>query len=451
MSKEEIIEETNEALEYAPVLDELLHDKADSTGQSILWLLTYKTHVEKSTLAKFLQKIFLATPKGFSRAAATQYREMDQVINKLAIAHEYGDKTNNYEHTHVAIQLQVPIKFSNMRTLDYNGLHPHIKAIPSKNKDKAIRDTFFYLTKEDEEAKEEIENLFDLSRSQYIAKLRGSAKTVLENVEEARGDTRALLGLAKKPSDVPGLIAANNLLQSDQINIVHYPLKYKWQHDIIELLLMPTHEGTRDVIWVYDDVGGSGKTNLSCYAASVYPERVITLSSLTGDVNYPIAMNKKFTGGAVMIDIPRDFDAKVIPWGKIEQIQNGFFQSNKYAGATKGVGKVRVIILANFIPEINRRVISHDKPEMWVVEKEWEDERMCVDVAGVIKWDRWYKPYDKLTGKQEDWVNQTFHQKEALEECGLRSELTIQIENMSNRQLEQLAKLIERKTGKKFS
>lgn len=123
-------------------------------------MLTYKTHIPKEYLTGFLQ----------------DKANKDRPFKFILLAHELGDKTNNYEHTHVLLDFGEKTDIKTSRVFDFyyevfdeeeeedtaymhdekgvfigekNPLHPHIKPVrPGENN---FKKCINYLCKEDAE------------------------------------------------------------------------------------------------------------------------------------------------------------------------------------------------------------------------------------------------------------------------------------------------------------
>ena len=91
-------------------------------------LLTYKTHLDKDAWIEWLTTKTKITP------------------DFVRLAHETGDKTNPYNHTHCVIDFGKVFQSINMSYFDYENIHPHIRVLKSA---KALKDAKTYIAKED--------------------------------------------------------------------------------------------------------------------------------------------------------------------------------------------------------------------------------------------------------------------------------------------------------------
>ena len=91
-------------------------------------LLTYKTHLDKDAWIEWISTKTGLTP------------------DFVRLAHETGDKTNPYNHTHCVIDFGKVFQTINMSYFDYENIHPHIRVLKSA---KALKDAKTYIAKED--------------------------------------------------------------------------------------------------------------------------------------------------------------------------------------------------------------------------------------------------------------------------------------------------------------
>lgn len=108
----------------------------------------------------------------------------------------------------------------------------------------------------------------------------------------------------------------------------------------------------RNVFWIYDIIGGVGKSTLAKFLyAKLFPEVLIMTSLRVNDAAEVIknAIKQGWTGKYLVVDLPRQAQHYEI-WCPLEMIMNGIITSNKYSGTTMYLNRVRVLFLANFEP-----------------------------------------------------------------------------------------------------
>lgn len=114
---------------------------------------------------------------------------------------------------------------------------------------------------------------------------------------------------------------------------------HRWQRQVEHALLMQTR---RQVLWIYDPVGGRGKTELSNYLCYRYGALVLSNSS-TKDIAYAYQKH-------VIFDYARTTQEHV-NYEVIEQLKNGRMFSSKYNSKCKVFPSAKVLCLANFLPD----------------------------------------------------------------------------------------------------
>ena len=85
-------------------------------------LLTYKTHLDKDAWIEWI-----STKTG--------------TPDFVRLAHETGDKTNPYNHTHCVIDFGKVFQTINMSYFDYENIHPHIRVLKALKHSRTPRPT----------------------------------------------------------------------------------------------------------------------------------------------------------------------------------------------------------------------------------------------------------------------------------------------------------------------
>nr|UOF82260.1 rep protein [Cressdnaviricota sp.] len=116
------------------------------------------------------------------------------------------------------------------------------------------------------------------------------------------------------------------------------------QSEIMEYVQGPTHD--REIYWIYDPVGGVGKTDMANHLISNNGFLVFG-NAKTADV--ALAWN----GENVIFDYSRS-QQDHINYGVIEDIKNGRIFSGKYQSCTKLYARPKVIVFANFLPDMEK-------------------------------------------------------------------------------------------------
>lgn len=288
------------------------------------FLLTYKTHLDKSSLIEFFSKF------------------KNKITNKpppfIRIAHEVG-KTNDvdYDHTHVVIDFGYSFRSENCRIFDFNDIHPNIKKITTNSHwEHSVR----YLSKED------IENV-DLKDF----KIKGFET---KDIWKCKSKQEALL-LCKKPSDASGILNIfENKPITNKLDFSNCQLR-PWQNDLLEILKGPVDD--RKIFVYYDPVGNMGKSFFTKYLFTTFPNKCVFLTNVNYRDTARIISNElksKPDFDTIIIDLPRDCENKEFIYSAIESLKNGFMTSNKYDSQNLFFNPCHIVIMSNFIPMIEK-------------------------------------------------------------------------------------------------
>lgn len=294
-------------------------------------LLTYKTHLDKDAWIEWISTKTGLTP------------------DFVRLAHETGDKTNPYNHTHCVIDFGKAFQTIDMSYFDYENIHPHIRVLKSA---KALTDAKQYIAKEDPANKDLLVET-----------------TPVADIVWSKDSLQEALRMAKKPSDATGIIALYNA-KSDalpQIPAWRVPTQ-DWQMKLMAQFEHPTNEHNgRKVFWYYDEIGGTGKSVLADYLAITEPHKWFSTGAFgTHLLRYQIIINaisSGWYGHGIIIDLPRQAESNVGFYQVIEDLKNGRITSQKYSGKVKYLGTIpHVIVFANWKPNFSK--LSRDR---WVL------------------------------------------------------------------------------------
>lgn len=133
---------------------------------------------------------------------------------------------------------------------------------------------------------------------------------------------------------------------------------FTWQRELAAELETPPDP--RQIIWYYDRIGGSGKTEMAKYILATYDSSVFLSGGAFKDVSYQIIKAKK-NPTVVVINLPRSSDGKV-SYASMEACKDGLIQSGKYEGGHRLFPNPHVIVFANFEPDYN--ALSADRWEV---------------------------------------------------------------------------------------
>lgn len=115
-----------------------------------------------------------------------------------------------------------------------------------------------------------------------------------------------------------------------------------WQQPILDMIAEPPHK--RQILWVYDSVGDTGKSYLSRYLIDKH-EAWYCCGGKTNDLTYSYNGQK-----VVIFDFSRDSE-NYINYQIMEQLKNGMLHNTKYESGMKIFNTPHVIVFANFTPQ----------------------------------------------------------------------------------------------------
>lgn len=114
-----------------------------------------------------------------------------------------------------------------------------------------------------------------------------------------------------------------------------------WQQPILDMVSEPPH--SRQILWVYDETGGTGKTYLSRHLIDKY-DAFYSNGGKTSDIAYAYNYEK-----IVIFDFTRDTE-NYVNYQCMEALKNGMISCNKYQSTIKKFDTPHVLIFANFLP-----------------------------------------------------------------------------------------------------
>lgn len=167
-----------------------------------------------------------------------------------------------------------------------------------------------------------------------------------------------------------GMCAGNALLKPND------PLSGKKLRDIQTLIIDFCKEepDDRTIVWIYDEIGGAGKTTIAKHLCIQYPDNVLYLGGSAKDMKYGVYefVKKDPTRLKIaIIDLTRSVE-EYVSYDGIEAIKNGIFFNTKYESGMCIFNNPHVLIFSNFLP--NTQSLSLDR---WKI----IDASTCQDVA----------------------------------------------------------------------
>lgn len=286
-------------------------------------MLTYKTHLDKQKFIEFISKKIKRNPKF------------------IRVAHENGegDSITPYEHSHVLIDFGKRVQTTSSRYFDYEEIHPNIKKVTTKGYWENCKN---YIAKEDPDC-------IDL-KSQ-------SSELVLHNLGNCETQKEALLkclGADGKInwSHVNGIKTAYEIMKEPVMPSYEEPT-LEWQFDLIKEL--DTKPDSRKIVWYYDPIGRSGKSQLARYLEITSEQKILCTKDLGTERDAATiignAIGKGWKSQGIIIDVPRsaESDKKRI-YTYLESIKDGHCTATKYEGANHYFEIPHVVVFANWLP-----------------------------------------------------------------------------------------------------
>lgn len=142
----------------------------------------------------------------------------------------------------------------------------------------------------------------------------------------------------------------------------------KPREDIMKIVCAEPDE--RTINWIWSKEGGMGKTSTASYLERNY-EGVCVANGKGADIKMSVINHlEKHNLDVLIINVPRQAEGYV-NYGVLEEIKDGLIYSGKYEGGFANIEHPHVIVLANFLPEVDK--LSLDR---WNI--------VCVDTVDTV-------------------------------------------------------------------
>lgn len=138
-------------------------------------------------------------------------------------------------------------------------------------------------------------------------------------------------------------------LQVDKLTLVD------WMLDILKRINL--NRNHREIMWVWDRVGGKGKSRLCKYILEEYENVMYFTGGRNSDITSQI-IESELVPELCLFDLPRSNEGH-ISYNALEQVKNGLVNSPKYKGGFKVFDSPHIIVFANFEPE--KEMLSNDR------------------------------------------------------------------------------------------
>lgn len=165
-------------------------------------------------------------------------------------------------------------------------------------------------------------------------------------------------------------------VESKTVPNIPFPFGLReWQSFVTKRISAPQE---REIIWVYDSDGGSGKSTFAKWLA-----RSPDTFYIDGGRKDELLFLIKETHNCLIIDLPRS-GKDFVPYGLMETFKNGIWTSNKYEGnrvCRESIGVV--IVFSNFLPDVSKlskdrwNIIEVSKDKNNFIKVDWSD---CIKI-----------------------------------------------------------------------
>lgn len=256
--------------------------------------------------------------------------------------HLLGQETGEtgYKHTHIYIKGSKTFSSRKADCFDINGLHPNIQRVGKGGRvsEKDIKTIKLYISKSDP------------LLADYHKELEETEVHWTEGVFKCK-NIAEVIQLSEKPSDVQGMITA--FKNRPRIKIVCTIEIKGWQLECAEWIKGP--ENRRIVYWVYDKIGGGGKSEFCEWAH--FNHGALVLSGVGGYRDGPTIVKNEIDRGwnmeCILIDLPRGAEDTHGIYQMIEQLKDGKMTTFKYEGEALWLErKPHIIVFSNWEPLI---------------------------------------------------------------------------------------------------
>jgi len=321
-------------------------------------------------------------------------------IKTIEMAHEKGDKSHNYLHTHVVVELDKAFACSGNRGVhrfDWpntdpqwnNGenIHPNIRIIRSPTH---WRRSLAYLAKEDGENGHLIPDT--QTAFQKLEALR-DCKDDLEVAKELfAGEEAGAFSAMKLNQTLQLLDRVGTTSEVEPMSFHPSTFSHPWQVRFIQTMSKdPTGRFIRWFVDPHED-GGTGKTSFARSLSEWYPKEYVYVPSCDPrsvglHLDMVLTKYKLKTITCLMIDVSRSKDAKARGFDSynlykmIEELSNGLYMSDKYRSKLLSWLPGHVVIFANWYPTINTGTLS--KERLWITTLNKFSKKDCIFKEGV--------------------------------------------------------------------
>lgn len=218
--------------------------------------------------------------------------------------------------------------------------------------------------------KPHLQGYFEFDKQRSVKQWFNLPETHFEKAKGSLHQNLRYISGVNKDYEAPGNILFEKNVQWPTNLRIHLDIKeqesrllktsqlYSWQKFLIDFYLKD--KATRQVVWIYEKNGNSGKTEFCRYLRYYYG--ALPIGGKSTDVKYAIKTHFDSTYSypkLLCIDVPRA-DEKYISYSSIENVKDSMFFSTKYQseGCTSTFSPT-IFIFANFEPDVSK--LSRDR------------------------------------------------------------------------------------------
>ena len=146
---------------------------------------------------------------------------------------------------------------------------------------------------------------------------------------------------------------------------------YPWQYEVLKMIM---RQPERQILWVFDPEGNSGKSFLSSYLNILYGFCQFDGVQSQRDIAFLITVPVR----GFVFDVNRE-DAPSVKYGTLESAKNGYLMSGKYSGKITRFNVMPVVVFANSLPDCSK--LSQDR---WKLVTLGQGEFHCMEKTAVV-------------------------------------------------------------------
>lgn len=173
------------------------------------------------------------------------------------------------------------------------------------------------------------------------------------HIEKAKGNRKQNIDYCTKGGDV----VENTFpldIKTRVLKLYEGVIWKSWQRKILDIISEVAHP--REIHWVYDETGNTGKTFLSKYIACKFDGVIIgngKMNDVFNCVRTWMIEHIDESPKIILVDIPR-CSIDYVNYGLLEKLKDGIFYSGKYEGGLCIYDNPHVIVFGNELPNFGK-------------------------------------------------------------------------------------------------